>query len=105
MSHCLGRGLESMPQTGLRGKLVSRYASQTLRQCFLGGLPGRELEAPGPIAGVAATAATAAKLPMSGRVVKTRVSRFLSKLQLADRAQAVVHAWCRGVIRRDIPEG
>ena len=69
----------------------------------LGDLSGRELEVLKLIADGANNAAIAGKLFISERTVKTHVSGILGKLQLADRTQAAVYAWRRGVVRRDGP--
>ena len=64
-------------------------------------LSERELEVLKLIAGGTNNAAIAGELFISERTVKTHVSNILSKLQLADRTQAAVYAWRRGVVRRD----
>lgn len=43
----------------------------------------------------------AEKLVVSEYTVKGHVSNILSKLHLADRTQAAVYAWQKGVVRRD----
>jgi NarL family two-component system response regulator LiaR len=42
----------------------------------------------------------AGKLYISENTVKGHVSNILSKLQLADRTQAAVYAWQKGIVRR-----
>ncbi|MGH3822797.1 MAG: response regulator [Pseudonocardiaceae bacterium] len=44
--------------------------------------------------------AEAVRAASAGKTVKTHVSAILMKLQLADRTQAVVHAWRHGLLRR-----
>ncbi len=41
------------------------------------------------------------RLFVSEKTTKSHVSNILSKLHLADRTQAAVYAWRRGVVRRD----
>jgi NarL family two-component system response regulator LiaR len=41
------------------------------------------------------------QLVISLHTVKGHVSNILSKLHLADRTQAAVYAWKKGVVRRD----
>jgi DNA-binding NarL/FixJ family response regulator len=43
----------------------------------------------------------AEKLVISESTVKGHVSNILSKLHLADRTQAAVYAWRKGIVRRD----
>ncbi len=43
----------------------------------------------------------AARLVIGEKTVKTHVSAILSKLGLADRAQATAYAWRHGVLRRE----
>lgn len=69
----------------------------------LGDLSGLELEVLKLIVDGTNNAAIAGKLFISERTVKPHVSSILSKLQLADRTQAAVYAWRRGVVRRDGP--
>ena len=55
-----------------------------------------------PRIGVAAsiTLIIAGQLVISGHTVKGHVSNILSKLHLADRTQAAVYAWQKGIVRR-----
>jgi NarL family two-component system response regulator LiaR len=46
----------------------------------------------------------AEELVISENTVKGHVSNILSKLHLADRTQAAVYAWRRGIVQRDSPE-
>ncbi len=41
----------------------------------------------------------AARLVISERTVKSHVSNILSKLHLADRTQAAVYAWKKGLMK------
>jgi two-component system, NarL family, response regulator LiaR len=43
----------------------------------------------------------AEKLFISEKTVKSHVSNILSKLHLADRTQAAVYAWTKGIVRND----
>ena len=64
-------------------------------------LTNREMEVLRLIAGGMSNSRIAEELVVSEYTVKGRVSNILSKLHLADRAQAAVYAWQKGVVRRD----
>lgn len=64
-------------------------------------LTDREVEVLRLIAGGKGNAEIAEDLVISEKTVKTHVSNILSKLHLADRTQAAVYAWRKGVVRRD----
>ncbi len=64
-------------------------------------LSDRELEVLKLIADGLNNAEIAGRLYVSEKTVKSHVSNILGKLHLADRTQAAVYAWRRGVVRRD----
>ena len=64
-------------------------------------LSEREMEVLRLIADGQANATIAESLVISPKTVKRHVSNILSKLHLADRTQAAVFAWRKGVVRRD----
>jgi NarL family two-component system response regulator LiaR len=63
-------------------------------------LTSRELEILKLIAGGSNNTEIAEQLVISMHTVKGHVSNILSKLHLADRTQAAVYAWQKGVVRR-----
>jgi len=64
-------------------------------------LTNREMEVLRLIAGGMSNSGIAEELVVSEYTVKGHVSNILSKLHLADRTQAAVYAWQKGVVRRD----
>ena len=64
-------------------------------------LTNREMEVLRLIAGGMSNSRIAEELVVSEYTVKGHVSNILSKLHLADRTQAAVYAWQKGVVRRD----
>jgi len=64
-------------------------------------LTNREMEVLRLIAGGMSNSRIAKELVVSEYTVKGHVSNILSKLHLADRTQAAVYAWQKGVVRRD----
>jgi NarL family two-component system response regulator LiaR len=64
-------------------------------------LSDREMEVLRLIADGANNSSIAEQLVISEKTVKSHVSNILSKLHLADRTQAAVLAWRKGVVRRD----
>ncbi len=64
-------------------------------------LTNREMEILKLIANGLSNSDIAEQLVISGHTVKGHVSNILSKLHLADRTQAAVYAWRKGVVRRD----
>lgn len=64
-------------------------------------LTNREMEVLRLIAAGMSNSEIAEELVVSEYTVKGHVSNILSKLHLADRTQAAVYAWQKGVVRRD----
>ena len=64
-------------------------------------LTDRELEILKLVANAQTNSQIAEQLVISEYTVKGYVSNILSKLHLADRTQAAVYAWQRGLVRRD----
>ena len=64
-------------------------------------LSERELEVLRLIAEGLSNAEIAERLVISEKTVKSHVSNILSKLHLADRTQAAVYAWKKGLMRED----
>jgi NarL family two-component system response regulator LiaR len=63
-------------------------------------LTDREIEILKLIAGGLNNSTIAGQLVISEHTVKGHVSNILSKLHLADRTQAAVYAWQKGIVRR-----
>jgi NarL family two-component system response regulator LiaR len=64
-------------------------------------LTNREMEILKLIANGLKNSEIAEQLVISEHTVKGHVSNVLSKLHLADRTQAAVYAWQKGVVRRE----
>jgi NarL family two-component system response regulator LiaR len=64
-------------------------------------LTDRELDVLKLIASGLSNSQIAEKLVISENTVKGHVSNILSKLHMADRTQAAVYAWQRGIVHRD----
>ena len=64
-------------------------------------LTNREMEILMLIADGSSNSEIASQLVISMHTVKGHVSNILSKLHLADRTQAAVYAWQKGVVRRE----
>jgi DNA-binding NarL/FixJ family response regulator len=83
-------------------RLVERFAARddraAARHHDLAGLTPRELEILQQLATGLSNAELAAQFHLSEATVKTHVARILAKLQLRDRAQAVVIAYESGLI-------
>ena len=76
---------------GLKGEEVNPYTALT----------NREMDVLKLIADGKSNSEIANDLVVSEHTVKGHVSNILSKLHLADRTQAAVYAWQKGVVRRD----
>ncbi|WP_348519202.1 response regulator [Cellulomonas chengniuliangii] len=82
-------------------QLVGKYASRITPRASTPGdspLTARELEVLRLIASGLSNSEIAAGLVISHETIKTYVSRILTKLDLRDRAQAVVHAYRTGLV-------
>jgi DNA-binding NarL/FixJ family response regulator len=77
-----------------RGRAASRRAGATL----LAQLTPRELEVLELIAQGLSNVEIAGSLFLSEATVKTHINRLLSKLELRDRAQAIVFAYQQGIV-------
>jgi DNA-binding NarL/FixJ family response regulator len=64
-------------------------------------LTQREMQVLKLVANGLSNSEIAGQLVISEHTVKGHVSNILSKLHLADRTQAAVYAWQKGVVRRD----
>jgi NarL family two-component system response regulator LiaR len=64
-------------------------------------LTNREMEVLKLIANGLSNSEIAGQLVITEHTVKGHVSNILSKLHLADRTQAAVYAWRKGVVQRD----
>jgi NarL family two-component system response regulator LiaR len=64
-------------------------------------LTKREMEVLKLIANGMSNSEIAGQLVISDHTVKGHVSNIFSKLHLADRTQAAVYAWQKGVVRRE----
>ncbi len=78
---------------------VHRPAPSSSRPPDLGALSGRELDVLKLIARGGSNAQIAAELFISEATVKTHIGRIFSKLNLRDRAQAVVIAYESGLVQ------
>jgi NarL family two-component system response regulator LiaR len=63
-------------------------------------LTDRELEVLRQVAAGKSNHDIAQALVISEKTVKSHITNILSKLQLADRTQAAVYAWRKGIVRR-----
>ena len=90
-------------------RLVERFASRSDQAANLhrdlSTLTPRELDVIRLLAKGLSNAELAATLHLSETTVKTHVTRILTKLDLRDRAQAIIVAYETGLITRDQPSG
>ncbi|MEW6505092.1 MAG: response regulator transcription factor [Chloroflexota bacterium] len=83
------------------GRLVEEYnQKQQKSNTVYADLTRRELEVLEMIAEGMSNQEIAQKLFISERTVKSHVTNILSKLQLADRTQAAVFAWKKGLVNK-----
>ena len=87
------------PQVATRVIQEVRAAKPNVPAAF-SELTDRELEVLHLIAAGHSNAVIAEQLVLSEKTVKGHVSNILSKLQMADRTQAAVFAWQRGLMER-----
>jgi DNA-binding NarL/FixJ family response regulator len=93
-----GQGLLAPAVTrALIGRYAERLAPPT-RRADDSGLSPRELDVLRAVAEGLSNAEIAERLVLSPETVKTYVSRILTKLDLRDRVQIVVHAYRSGLV-------
>ncbi len=85
--------------------LVAERVLQNLRgessdEAFYADLTDRELDVLKLIANGLSNSQIAGELVISENTVRGHVSNILSKLHLADRTQAAVYAWQKGIVKR-----
>ena len=93
---------EALLAPSVTKRLIADYASRgqpdRRRHAALGSLTPRETDVLRLIADGRSNQEIAADLVLAGQTVKTHVSRLLTKLDLRDRAQAVVFAYESGLV-------
>jgi DNA-binding NarL/FixJ family response regulator len=98
----LVRAGDALLAPSITRRLIERYATRDGRAPTLhrdlSGLTPRELEVLRLLARGLSNAELAARLQLSDATVKTHIARILSKLQLRDRAQAIVAAYETGLV-------
>ena len=98
----LVRAGDALLAPSITRRLIERYASRDGRTASLhrdlSGLTPREVEVLRLLARGLSNAELAAQLQLSDATVKTHIARILSKLQLRDRAQAIVAAYETGLV-------
>jgi DNA-binding NarL/FixJ family response regulator len=98
----LVRAGDALLAPAITRRLIERYASRDARTATLhrdlSTLTPREIEVLQLLAGGLSNAELAESLRLSDATVKTHVARILSKLQLRDRAQAIVVAYETGLV-------
>jgi DNA-binding NarL/FixJ family response regulator len=92
---------EALLAPSITRRLIERFVGRGVRRDppALGTLTEREREVLCLVAGGLSNAEISARLVVELSTVKTHVSRVLTKLDLRDRAQAVVFAYESGVVR------
>ncbi len=98
----LVRSGDALLAPSITRRLVERFAARSPEQKTLhrdlAGLTARELEVLGLLGRGLSNTELAGRLNLAEATVKTHVARILGKLQLRDRAQAVVAAYETGLI-------
>ncbi|GAB3847880.1 response regulator transcription factor [Dactylosporangium cerinum] len=98
----LVRAGDALLAPSITRRLIERYAARDGRTATLhrdlSGLTPREVEVLRLLARGLSNAELAARLQLSDATVKTHIARILSKLQLRDRAQAIVAAYETGLV-------
>ncbi|MFF5228922.1 response regulator [Dactylosporangium sp. NPDC000521] len=98
----LVRAGDALLAPSITRRLIERYATRDARTATLhrdlSGLTPREVEVLRLLARGLSNAELAAQLQLSDATVKTHIARILSKLQLRDRAQAIVAAYETGLV-------
>ena len=98
----LVRSGDALLAPSITRRLIERYANRDPRTATLhrdlSGLTPREVEVLRLLAKGLSNAELAARLQLSDATVKTHIARILSKLQLRDRAQAIVAAYETGLV-------
>ncbi|MEV4516225.1 response regulator transcription factor [Dactylosporangium sp. NPDC049525] len=98
----LVRAGDALLAPSITRRLIERYATRDGRTASLhrdlSGLTPREVEVLRLLARGLSNAELAARLQLSDATVKTHIARILSKLQLRDRAQAIVAAYETGLV-------
>ncbi|GAA3069058.1 response regulator transcription factor [Streptosporangium carneum] len=92
---------EALLAPSVTRRLISEFARVGPRRprVRLGDITERETEVLVLVAQGRSNQEIAAELVLSEQTVKTHVSRILAKLNLRDRAQAIVHAYETGLVR------
>jgi DNA-binding NarL/FixJ family response regulator len=97
----LVRAGDALLAPAITRRLIERYAvreDSAVRHRDLSTLTARELEVMRLLARGLSNAELAARLQLSDATIKTHVARILSKLNLRDRAQAIVVAYETGLV-------
>ena len=81
-------------------RVLRNLRGETSEDAFYADLTERELDVLKLIANGLSNSQIAETLVISENTVKGHVSNILSKLHLADRTQAAVYAWQKGIVRR-----
>lgn len=92
---------EAVLHPRVASRLVDALRNRTARQDPFATLSQREREVLNLLAQGLANHVIAARLTIGEKTVKSHVSNILGKLHVADRTQAAVYAWRRGLVRDD----
>ena len=85
----------------MQGEIQDLQGAKTDADSLHTSLTNREMEVLRLIAQGLSNGDIAGLLVIGEQTVKGHVSNILGKLQLADRTQAAVYAWEKGVVRRN----